>query len=567
MPTLKIGDEQNAILLIQQSQTDPQKAVAELVENSIDARAKHITISRFRKDGHMSLIVSDDGEGVPASPEGEPDFEHLATHICDSLKRNLDPKSREGVQGQYAIGILGFASVGEELILRSKREGSRTRSIRLHASRPDYEIDREEKHLRSPGTEAEIRRVKAAAKNRLAPEKLHRYLSEELRDRIRKSGVRIIINDRIGSRKSLVVKPREYSGTPIASGQKELVTTRGLLKLDLYAVFPREGARACVAIARNGTRLLEDMLQCEELHHEPWDLNLLEGVIDFGGLTPSPATRRGFIPDGAYEEFVTQLKSLEPGIRREIEELRKRREQQLEKELLEKLQRAFVEAMDELPDEYSWFEKPGSGIRAAGPRPGQPGGKPKPVRLSTGPLAEVRIVPKIAVIGPDESRVLVAKAFDPTGALIPSGVSCEWSTTSTLISLKPVMNALTIEARGREGEALVRLIARLKGAESRAESKVLITKYPNRFGFPPPDLQHAPMESWRSKYSAERGIIEINSGHRDYERANAGGLKSRLRYIAKLYAKELVLLNFASVSSSQLLEYMIEVTGVLESKL
>jgi DNA mismatch repair ATPase MutL len=86
MPSLKIGDEQNAILLIQQTQTDPQKAVAELVENCIDAKAKQITIIRKRKDGGICLIVSDDGEGVRAGPDGEPDMEYVATHICDSCQ-------------------------------------------------------------------------------------------------------------------------------------------------------------------------------------------------------------------------------------------------------------------------------------------------------------------------------------------------------------------------------------------------------------------------------------------------------------------------------------------------
>ena len=37
--------------------------------------------------------------------------------------------------------------------------------------------------------------------------------------------------------------------------------------------------------------------------------------------------------------------------------------------------------------------------------------------------------------------------------------------------------------------------------------------------------------------------MEINSGHHDYERA-ASSLKGKIRYISKLYAKELVLVNF-----------------------
>jgi hypothetical protein len=45
---LRIGDHWNAITIIALSQSNPLKAVAELVENSIDARAKSIVITRAR---------------------------------------------------------------------------------------------------------------------------------------------------------------------------------------------------------------------------------------------------------------------------------------------------------------------------------------------------------------------------------------------------------------------------------------------------------------------------------------------------------------------------------------
>lgn len=571
MPVLKIGDEQNAILILQQTQTDPQKAVAELVENSIDAGAKHITITRSRKGGQVCLVVADDGEGVKAAPNGDPDFDYLTSHICDSIKRNLDRTSREGIQGQFGIGLLGFAAVGEELILRSKRQTSRTHAIALYAyeSKEYRVIDPPDRQLRHAGTEAEIRGVRREVQNRLTAEKLHRYLGEELRDRIRKSGVRIHIDDSVGVKKALTVTPKEFAGIPLNSGQKEIDTEHGKVVLDLYAAFPKEGDRAQVSIARNGTRLLPDVLECEELRHSPWTLNILEGVIDCEGLAPSPATRRGFVPDQAYQSLVDHLRAREPGLELELNALRKRQEEKLGKEFMEKLQRAFAEAMDELSEDYSWFEKTGSGFGDGGPRQPGPGHKPKPVTWSPGPLEEVRIRPKIAVIGLEERRPrpLVAKAFDPNGAVIPSGVSYQWSTTSTLLALKPTGQAVTVEARGKEGEALVVVVARLKGRESRAQSKVVVTKSQNRYGFPPPDPINAPMEFWRSRYVAERGVLEYNTGHRDYERVMQAGEKAKLRYMGKLYAKELVLLNFNGGSSSQLLERMVEVTSLLEPRL
>mgnify|MGYP003542820474 CR=1 FL=1 len=61
---LRIGDHWNAITIIALSQSNPLKAVAELVENSIDARAQTIVITRGKEKGQHYLRVKDDGEGV-----------------------------------------------------------------------------------------------------------------------------------------------------------------------------------------------------------------------------------------------------------------------------------------------------------------------------------------------------------------------------------------------------------------------------------------------------------------------------------------------------------------------
>jgi hypothetical protein len=71
---LRIADHWNAISIIAKSQTNPLKAVAEFVENSIDARAKQIVIIRGKKKGEFYLKVSDDGEGISRDRQGLPYF-------------------------------------------------------------------------------------------------------------------------------------------------------------------------------------------------------------------------------------------------------------------------------------------------------------------------------------------------------------------------------------------------------------------------------------------------------------------------------------------------------------
>ena len=98
---LRIGDDWNAITIIALSQASPLKAIAELVENSIDARARGITITRGRDHGRHFLAIRDDGDGVPKDSEGRPDFRYVATHICDFVKCLLKADGAAGLQGEF----------------------------------------------------------------------------------------------------------------------------------------------------------------------------------------------------------------------------------------------------------------------------------------------------------------------------------------------------------------------------------------------------------------------------------------------------------------------------------
>jgi hypothetical protein len=85
-------------------------------------------------------------------------------------------------------------------------------------------------------------------------------------------------------------------------------------------------------------------------------------------------------------------------------------------------------------------------------------------------------------------------------------------------------------------------------------------------GLPGYTYQKAAGELWRSRFDAERNLVVINNGHRDFVYA-ARSKMLKLRYICRLFAKELVLRNFIGIPADQLLERLLELTLYTEENL
>ncbi|MFZ3358353.1 MAG: hypothetical protein WA652_20425 [Xanthobacteraceae bacterium] len=107
-------------------------------------------------------------------------------------------------------------------------------------------------------------------------------------------------------------------------------------------------------------------------------------------------------------------------------------------------------------------------------------------------------------------------------------------------------------------EALVTLTDSLEAAMS---SAVITTR-----GLPGYTFERAAGELWRCRFDTARNIILVNSGHRDFVFATRNRAL-QLRYLVRLYVKELVLKNFAGLPADQLLERMIELSLYAEEKL
>ena len=587
--TLRIGDQWNAINIIGRSQTHPLKAVCELTENAIDAKATQIQIVRRRRQGKLYLEVTDNGEGVPANDDGVPDFARIATHVCDSMKRHLDAQQRAGIHGEFGIGLLSFWSLGDELRMVSAGGDGRLFEMLLTRGKRNYTIRPIRGELAMGGTRVIVGPLLETTKKVVAGEKLARYLSTELRDRIRSSKVHLVILDRV-SRKEIVVEPREFEGDRVDVPER-LSTSYGDVLVELYFREQNHNSHESgVAIYKDGTRVLKDITLMDQFQRAPWSENRVEGVLDYAALEVAPGTRGGIVPDERLGAFVSAVQTLEPSLMTALELREQAESDKASRDILRQVHRAFRNALRDLPsNEYLFFDIPdtktalpktpsqggtldreGEGIampdarQATEQEPG-PVEEPTPVLpFEPGPLATVRISPRLARRAPGEACELAAVARDEHGVRIVEGVEFSW------IAVSGDATVVTNDDKARvrcevTGEVQVQVLANQKGWSASDEVTVKFLENADKGdddsskGLPEYRLEPEHGRPWRSRYDEKKNEIIINSAHRDFMSSRTTAAKHR-RYIGKLYAKEVVLINFPHESPSEVLERLVQLT-------
>lgn len=589
---LRIGDDWNAISIIALSQENPLKAVAEFVENSIDARARSITITRSREHGEQFLTVTDDGEGIPRNGEGLPDFKHVATHICDSVKRRLKADGIRGIQGEFGIGLLSFWTVGRELAMSSAGADGHSYEMRMKKGDPGYSVIRRRTLIPEIGTRLKVGPLHAAIR-RLSGEKMQWYLASELRERIRQSGVHIRIVDR-QARKQFDVEPRRFTGRllhdlPVAT------THGGEIYVELY-LNEADPANE-VGLYRSGTRILKSIAQLDDFQHPPWTEGFLQGIVDVPFLQLTPATRAGVIRDAAFEALVTTLAPVEAKLLEIIEEQKRAEEEHTSRSTLRAIQRAFREALLALPaEEYDWFdiqahhrdgrgrppptgegtEEAAAGPEAAGEEQEETDQPQRQFFEYAGPLFSVRIAPAACTLGVGKSRTFQAVARDRSRHRVEDNVQFAWGILEGQGMLDGAATEFaTFQAPAEPGLVKLGVTARQGDVTCEAEALVTVTDTllpesserttPKR-GLPGYTFEHAPGQLWRSRFDSDQNLIVVNSGHRDF--VYASRTKSlKLRYIARLFAKEMVCRNFPGLAGPQLLERLIELSLYTEEHL
>ena len=595
---LRIADHWNAISIIAKSQANPLKAVAEFVENSIDARAKQIVIVRGKKKGAFYLKISDDGEGVPKDKHGLPDFRRVATHICDSIKRQFKSEGPGGIQGEFGIGLLSFWTVGEKLSMTCCGADGNPYQMTMAKDVPDFSITKRRILLPFKGTDLEIYPLLPGLRS-LTGEKIQRYLASELRDRIRKTGVTVKVIDRTG-RKEYVVVPRQFTGR-LLHDLAPAETAEGDMYLEIYLSDPASGNR--VGLYRRGTRVLASLTELDQFDKEPWTAGYLQGIVDAPFLSLTPGTRHGIIRDERFDTFCRAMGPVEEQLQNIIEEQRKAEEERSSRLVLRRVQRALKEAFLRLPQEdYDWFDIYGKQSRAkpgrlfsSGPIRGESREKKNGERENSehdpdlfdddggkqffeyaGPLFSALISPKSSVVSVDKRKPYRVVCRDRSRRIVSENLEYRWTIIdgegrldqndreSITFVAPPEPCLTTLEVIVRQGDTTCRDEALITVTDSLMDQPSDTGKAHK--GLPGYTYRRAPGETWRSRYDEAKNVIVINNGHRDF--VYAGKKKSRkLRYICRLFCKELVHHNFPGMQSNDILERMIELSLYTEEHL
>ena len=285
------------------------------------------------------------------------------------------------------------------------------------------------------------------------------------------------------------------------------------------------------------------------------------------------------------------IKPLEKKLSDIIEQQRRAEDEKASRELLRTIQRAFREAILTLPiEEYDWFDIQ---TRAQRPTAGsskealptetdadddallgasEPESKEEKQRQFfefAGPLFSVVVSPASSVIRIGESRKFQALPRDRSRRRVEHDLEFHWQIMEGGGTLEGAHSQVVSYVAPEEpGLTRLNISVRQRGIGCQAEALITVThellsqigaaNIPSQ-GLPGYTFERAAGESWRSRFDVARNLIVINNGHRDFVFSSRTRML-KLRYLIRLYAKELVLRNFVGLPADQLLERMVELS-------
>lgn len=561
---LQLGDEWSAIQALAGIQSDPKKAVAELIENSIDAHATIITvkISKVVRDSYLE--VTDNGDGVRPDANGVPDMERLPANIANSFKNKL--ADRTGIQGKFAIGILGFWALGETYTITSRGESKRTRMLKLVRESRDSIVS-ESEPMSSRGSHVIVSKLNPEAIRVLTAAKLVPYLAEELRGRL-ESRIQLTVDDAIRGQRE-TVRPREFNGRQLTEFSTISVAGHGHMKVRLHLLDSSEGANGHTALRVGGTSVWPSLTNYSEFNRAPWNTGRIEGYVDYPNLEVSP-DRRDVRKDQFFTAMVGSLAPVEARLIEIIKQEEERENEKLDREVIERLRKEFNELRTTLPAHLDWFMGRGKKGEGPGPPPPPPLGYPP-----AGPLHRIRIVPEAINVELGHERSLRVEAFDEKSVPIdPTTLIVVWamnrdadSKTGALVNNQgPKAH---FQAGSMPGAVTVQAQAVQRSFTKHASAVIVVVPIasapqpnPSARGprFPQVLGKNSPSDARRSWMEATFDMIYYNKAHPDFL-ASDRKPGTRMRYLEQLVAKELILYNEGNFRSPA--EMLEEYVGLL----
>jgi hypothetical protein len=186
------------------------------------------------------------------------------------------------------------------------------------------------------------------------------------------------------------------------------------------------------------------------------------------------------------------------------------------------------------------------------------------------------ISPASSTLAVNDRRCFRALPRDRSRRRVERDLTFTWRITEGSGTLSSTSDQ-EVDFQAPSSPDLVRLSVTVSQGEVQCSAETLITvsdsldssisaAVVNTRGLPGYTFERAPGELWRSRFDPERNLIVVNNGHRDFVFATRNRAL-QLRYLVRLYVKELVLKNFTGLPAEQLTERMIELSLYVEDKL
>lgn len=505
------------------------------------------------------------------------------------------------LQGEFGIGLLSFWTVGDVLTMVSTGKSMVTQKLTMVKNNQGHKTEEVKALFSSTGTELTLSPLLPGIRQ-LSGEKIQNYLASELRDRISKTGVVIKIIDRT-RRKEFVVEPRKFKGRLL----HELPSVRnpyGEIYYELYMSEP--SAENKIGLYKHGTRIIPDITTMDHFASFPWNSPYLEGIIDVSFLQLTPGTREGIIYDEALESFAESIEPVASGLETLIEEQKRAEEEKASRNILHKITKALHEAFNHLPqDEYSWLsvkrEKKTAIVKREGfiNNPAVSKTASSPVYVAeevegnrkqleeelfylSGPLESVVISPSSVVMGVSQEKKFKVIARDKKRRQLDGGYSVLWYTEEGEGEIdNPEKEFIVFTAPKEPGITLLSVMVQQHDTENECSGQAVITVTDSldkltssggdkgigfHKGLPGYTFQKAPGELWRSRFDEQHSVIVINNAHADFIYASKVNMR-KLKYITKLFTKELVLINFPEAAKEEMLERLVELQMYTEENL